>query len=86
MLLTLLSGTTIQELQVKVHDDLYCVEKWCEDNCMFINSNKTKCMIIGTRQTFLFQEHEPCLTICSYILQNSSCEQLLRIKVDPQLN
>ena len=53
---------------------------------MFINSNKTKCMIIGTRQNIWSQEHEPCLTICSEKLQNSSCEQLLGIKVDPQLN
>jgi hypothetical protein len=80
------SGTNIQELQVKVQDVLYCVEKWCEDNCMFINSNKTKCMIIGTRQNILSQEHEPYVTICSDILQNSSCEKLLGFKVDPQLN
>ena len=81
-----ISGTNIQELQAKVKDDLYCVDKWCEDTCMFINSNKTKCMIIGTRQHILFQQHESCLTICSDILQNTSCEKLLGIKIDPQLN
>ena len=80
------SGSNIKELQVKIQQDLNCVEQWCHENNMFINSNKTKCMIIGTRQKLSSQENELCLTISSNKLQNSTCEKLLGIKVDQQLN
>jgi hypothetical protein len=43
---------------------------------MFINSNKTKCITVGTKQTLAFQNEELYLTINSEQLQHSACEKL----------
>ena len=45
-----ISGENISDIQTKVQEDLNRIEFWCKDNNMFINCNKTKCMIVGTKQ------------------------------------
>ena len=53
---------------------------------MFINCNKTKCITVGTKQKLAFQNEELYLTINSEQLQHSTCEKLLGIKIDSNLN
>jgi hypothetical protein len=53
---------------------------------MFINCNKTKCMTVGTKQKLAFQNEELFLTINSEQIQHSTCEKLLRINIDSNLN
>ena len=73
------------QIQLKVQNDLNNVEEWCHENNMFINARKTKYMIIGTRQKILSLEDEIFLEINSEVLQNSMCEKLLGVKIDPNL-
>ena len=80
-----LSGNCYQTLQSKVQEDLHGVEAWCNDNNMFINKNKTKYMIIGTKQRAMPHYNESCLTINNQVIQSSTCESLLGIKIDPSL-
>ena len=80
-----LSGNCYQTLQSKVQEDLHGVEEWCNDNNMFINKNKTKYMIIGTKQRAMPHYNESCLTINNQVIQSSTCESLLGIKIDPSL-
>ena len=53
---------------------------------MFINCNKTKCMIFGTKQKLAFQNDKLSLTINFEQLQHSACEILFGIKIDSNLN
>ena len=53
---------------------------------MFINCSKTKCMTVGTKQKLVFQNEELSLTITFEQLQHSTCEKLLGIKIDSNLN
>jgi hypothetical protein len=43
-------------------------------------------MTVGTKQQLAFQNEEPFLTINSEQLQHSTCEKLLGIKIDSNLN
>ena len=81
-----LSCDNFKSLQSKVQEDLFQVEKWCNDNCMFINANKTKFMIIGTKQKAMSLNNEGCLTINDQVLQSSTCEKLLGVQIDPSLS
>ena len=80
------SGRDLNNLQTKVQSDLEEVERWCNDNYMFINTNKTKCMVIGTKQKILSHDNELNLRIGSDVLQNSVCEKLLGVKIDQSLS
>ncbi len=42
------SGKTLEDLEVKLNSDMATVNKWCEDNKMAINCDKTKVMLITT--------------------------------------
>ena len=53
---------------------------------MFINCNKMKCMTVGAKQKLAFQNEELFLTINSEQLQHSTCEKLLGMKIDSNLN
>ena len=81
-----ISGENISDIQTKVQEDLNRIEFWCKDNNMFINCNKTKCMTVGTKQKLAFQNEELFLTINSEQIQHSTCEKLLRINIDSNLN
>ena len=52
----------------------------------YINANKTKCLVTGTKQKLSIQTYQPNLIINSKVLQNSSCEKLLGVKIDNTLN
>ena len=81
-----LAGKDFITLQSTVQEDLLSVEDWCNDNNMFINTNKTKYMIIGTKQKVMSLNMENVLTINNEILESSICESLLGVKIDPTLN
>ena len=71
---------------LKMQDDLLEVQNWCESHNMFINCNKTKCMVIGTRQRLASRNIEPIFLINGETLQNSNCEKLLGVKIDNHLS
>lgn len=80
------SGKSIENLHDDVQEDLCKVEEWCKMNNMFINTKKTKCLVTGTSQKLSTQSFQPNLVINSEILQNSSCEKLLDVKIDSTLS
>ena len=81
-----MAGRDIIEIQPKIQQDLYEIEKWCENNNVFVNTNKTKCMVIGTRQNMSMQSIDPLFSINSQTLQISNCEKLLGVKIDSYLS
>ena len=80
------AGRDITEIQPKIQQDLNEIEEWCKNNNMFVNTNKTKCMVIGTRQKISSQSFDPLFFINSQTLQISNCEKLLGVKIDSNLN
>ena len=80
-----LSGKCYQTVQSKVQEDLYYVEEWCRDNNMFINTSKTKFMIIGTKQKATPLYNECGLHIHNQMLQSTTCKSLLGVKINPSL-
>ena len=80
-----LCGRDLKTLECKMQADLFEIQKWCDNNNMFINCNKTKCMVIGTRQNCNARANDPVLYINDNILQNSPCEKLLGVKIDSHL-
>ena len=81
-----ISGKMLDDVQTKAQSDLVMVEKWCNNNGMFINCEKTKCMLIGTRQKLSSIGSEIHLKIHDTLLQCSSSEKLLGVKIDPLLS
>ena len=57
------SGKCINDINNEMQQDLLKVETWCKTNNMFINTNKSKCMVIGTRQRLAGQNCELNLQI-----------------------
>ena len=80
------TGETVEELDLKLNDDMDCVNDWCNDNHMVGNSDKTKAMLITTYQkeaklpkkelTIFFQHMQ---------LKNVNSEKLLGVKIDKYL-
>ena len=44
------SGLSIDIIERKLLHDLFCFENWCKNNNLFINTRKSKCMVVCTRQ------------------------------------
>ena len=81
-----ISGRDTNLLYSQVQDDLLCIKEWCTNNNMFINCNKTKCMIVGTRQKLASLPDLPIFSVNFEDLQYSSCEKLLGVMIDNNLN
>lgn len=80
-----LSGKAVTDIQDKIQSDLNLIDRWCSENKMYINIDKTKCMTVGTRQKLSCQGDHLKLQINNETIQISECEELLGIKVDPTL-
>jgi hypothetical protein len=50
------SGENISKVEVKLQDHLNNIEKWCKINNMALIPDKSKCMVIGTRQKSKYYE------------------------------
>ena len=46
------ASPSLQILENDLNHDIQRVQTWCAENHMIINENKTKCMLIGTKQKF----------------------------------
>lgn len=80
-----LSGKAVPDIQDKIQTDLDLIDKWCSENKMYINIEKTKCMTVGTRQKLSCQDDHLKLHIKNEALQTSKCEKVLGVEVDPTL-
>ena len=44
------SGTSLHDVQNKLQEDVNALKHWIEDNRLHLNAEKTKLMVIGSRQ------------------------------------
>ena len=49
-----LSGKSVTEIQGKIQSDLNSINRQCSENKMYMNTEKTKFMTVGTRQKLSF--------------------------------
>ena len=53
------SGTSLHDIQLKLQEDLNEISKWIKDNRLQLNVDKTKLMIIGSKQRLRSCRDEP---------------------------
>ncbi len=44
------TGKTVEDLDLKLNNDMDCINYWCHNNHMVGNGDKTKAMLINTYQ------------------------------------
>lgn len=71
---------------MKLNDDARHIYKWCQQNKMVINIEKTKCMLICSkqRQTTL-DSRNLNVTINNQLLGNTTSEKVLGVRIDANL-
>ncbi len=78
---------TVVELNTKLNCDMVKIKRWCMDNNMTVNEDKSKAMIITTYQKPTWLEtKERNITYDGSKLQNVDSENLLGIKIDKNLS
>lgn len=81
-----MTGKNINNLSVKLSDDLKEIHEWCNDNKMVINVDKTKTMIISSQQRFTtLTVNVLTAQIDGLKLKTTNLENLLGIKIDCNL-
>ncbi len=83
------TGTSIINIANDLNNDLPVVSivKWCEDNHININIDKTKAMLISSQpKRALISSNKPDLKINDYLIQYSNEERLLGVTVDNTLS
>ena len=77
------TGKTTQAVEVKLNKDLHKISKWCEENKMVINAEKTKIMLITTRQKWQhLRTTDPNVHIIGENIQVVNSERLLGVQID----
>ena len=77
------TGKSIQLVKQSLNNDLQEISNWCDENRMVINVEKTKIMIITTRQKWLYLDTtDPDVWIKGDQLQVVESEKLLGLKID----
>ncbi len=80
------SGKTIEDLEVKLNSHMAKVNKWCKDNKMAINCDKTKVMLITTFQKKAKLDSTHVSVICNNTeLENVNSNKLLGVIIDKNL-
>ena len=78
---------TLLELDAveKLEQDLHCVAKWCCENHLLINRDKTKLLFLGTRQMLSRLQEVPRVTFLGKILKPTVSAKDLGVLLDPSL-
>ena len=77
------TGKTTEAVEEKLNNDLHEVSKWCEENKMVINAEKTKMMLVTTRQKWQhLHKTDPDVQINDKNLQVVNGERLLGVEID----
>jgi hypothetical protein len=79
------SSKTIQEVQTSLQKGLDLVQDWCLENSMTLNANKTKSMVITTRQKHQRQRLELILEINSTLIEQVREHKLLGVILDEEM-
>ena len=74
-------------LNTEIEEDMANVSKWCKNNRMVINENKTRSMLVGSKQRPSSLPHaELTIEIDGIPIQNVCCEKILGVKIDNTLS
>ena len=79
---------TLPELDAtveKLEQDLHSVAKWCCENHLLINPDKTKLLFLGTRQMLNRLQEVPRVTFLGKILKPTVSAKDLGVHLDPNL-
>ena len=79
-------GKEKRQIETNLQNSLNDVSKWCQENSMLIHPDKTKSMLIGTRQKLQLSPLTLNLTIESISIQQVSKHRLLGVELDDQLS
>jgi hypothetical protein len=80
------TGETVDELDIKLNEDMSHINDWCHDNQMAANTDKTKAMMITTYQKEAkLPKKELTVYYDNNKLENVNSEKLLGVKVDKYL-
>ena len=81
------SGSSIDSIQTNLGDDIEDIHKWCKNNNMHLNINKTKCMLLTTAQRLSrMDKKEIDLNINGEKIDNVINHKLLGINIDHYLH
>ena len=81
------TGKTVEELETKLNNDLLNVHKWCQENRMAVNAEKTKVMLVTTYQKKTrLETNELRVSLSGIELENVVSEKLLGVVIDNQLS
>ena len=69
----------------KLEQDLLSVAKWCCENHLLINPDKTKLLFLGTRQMLSSLQEDPRVTFLGKILKPTVSAKDLGVLLDPNL-
>ncbi|KAK3103380.1 hypothetical protein FSP39_018833 [Pinctada imbricata] len=80
------SGHIIDQIESNLNDDILSVKTWCDENKMAINENKSKCLLIGSRQRLSrLDKKEIDIEVNGKPLQNVEADKLLGVTIDNNL-
>ena len=79
-------GSTVSEVEKKLILDLKEILKWCSNNKMYINEEKTKSMLLCTRQKKIHLQNDLHIQINENQLKNSHKEKVLGVHIDEHLS
>ena len=79
------SGKTLKEIEVRLHNSITEISDWCKKNRMCLHLEKTKCMVITTRQKH--QRSPLCLKleVNSEIVAQVKEHRVLGLTIDDEL-
>ena len=73
-------------LENDLNHDIQRVQSWCAENHMIINENKTKCMLIGTKQKLSKLSNSTlAINVKNMPIENVDNERLLGVRLDNAL-
>ena len=79
------SSSCIRQIDTTLQDDVLEVQKWCVNNNMVLNANKTTCMLIGTKNR-LRKTHNLDLKTSDSKIENVRTQKLLGVYIDSTLS
>ena len=80
------ASPSLQILENDLNHDIQRVQTWCAENHMIINENKTKCMLIGTKQKLSKLSNSTlAINVNNMPIENVDNERLLGVRLDNSL-
>ena len=80
------SASSTQTINENLNADIVNVQNWCAENCMIINENKSKCLVIGTSKRVAKVKHNLSVHINDITLENVDSDKLLGVHIDTSYN